>query len=84
MVPKHNLKAADQKPFLQETLHPFSATGFMASFDVGDDDAVTVLAARHQHDQNYRPRRDPPPRQCDLRAMPRYDAPSPCAVTTLA
>jgi plasmid stabilization system protein ParE len=46
-------KATDQNPFLRELIIPFGATGYVALFEVDDADTVTVLAVRHQREDDY-------------------------------
>ena len=41
-------------PFLRELVIGFGATGYVALFEVEDAATVTVLAVRHQREQDYR------------------------------
>jgi len=41
-------------PFLRELVIGFGATGYVALFEVEDATTVTVLAVRHQREQDYR------------------------------
>jgi plasmid stabilization system protein ParE len=46
-------KAADDLPFLRELLIPFGATGYVALFEIDDSRTVTILAVRHQREDDY-------------------------------
>lgn len=46
-------KAAADSPFLRELVIPFGATGYVALFEVDDAQTVTVLAVRHQRENDY-------------------------------
>ncbi|EIC21065.1 type II toxin-antitoxin system RelE/ParE family toxin [Thiorhodovibrio frisius] len=46
-------KAATHSPFLRELLIPFGATGDVALFEIDDAETVTVLAVRHQRENDY-------------------------------
>ena len=46
-------KALPGNPFLRELLIPFGASGYVALFEVDDADTVTVLAVRHQREDDY-------------------------------
>lgn len=46
-------KADDAQPFLREMLIPFGAAGYVALFEIDDADTVTVLAIRHQREDDY-------------------------------
>ena len=41
-------------PFLRELLIPFGGSGYVALFEIDDDQTVTVLAVRHQREDDYR------------------------------
>lgn len=45
-------KAADD-PFLRELLIPFGSIGYVALFEIEDATTVTVLAVRHQLEDDY-------------------------------
>ena len=45
-------KAADD-PFLRELLIPFGRSGYVALFEVEDAVTVTILAVRHQLEDDY-------------------------------
>jgi plasmid stabilization system protein ParE len=40
-------------PFLRELIIPFGATGYVALFEIDDDKTVTILAVRHQLEDDY-------------------------------
>jgi plasmid stabilization system protein ParE len=42
-----------QSPFLRELLIPFRATGYVALYEIETKDAVTVIAVRHQWEDDY-------------------------------
>ncbi|MFM9888845.1 MAG: type II toxin-antitoxin system RelE/ParE family toxin [Burkholderiales bacterium] len=46
-------KAAQGNPFLRELVIPFGASGYVALFEIEDDQTVTVLAVRHQREDDY-------------------------------
>lgn len=46
-------KAAAGKPFLRELVIPFGATGYVALFEIDDENTVTILAVRHQREDDY-------------------------------
>lgn len=43
----------DGNPFLRELIIPFSASGYVALFEIENRDTVTVLAVRHQREEDY-------------------------------
>jgi plasmid stabilization system protein ParE len=45
-------KAADS-PFLRELVIPFGAAGYVALFEIDNSGTVTVLAVRHQREDDY-------------------------------
>jgi Plasmid stabilisation system protein. len=47
-------RPAAGNPFLRELVIGFGATGYVALFEVEDAATVTVLAVRHQREQDYR------------------------------
>ncbi len=47
-------KAATGMPFLRELVIPFGATGYVALFEIDSSDTVTILAVRHQREDDYR------------------------------
>jgi hypothetical protein len=46
-------KAAPDNTFLRELIIGFGATGYVALFEIDDDKTVTVLALRHQREDDY-------------------------------
>lgn len=47
-------KAAPEHPFLREMVITFGQTGYVALFEIDDISTVTVLAVRHQREDDYR------------------------------
>ena len=47
-------KAGAGNPFLRELVIPFGSTGYVALFEIEDSQTVTVLAVRHQREDDYR------------------------------
>lgn len=46
-------KAAVDTPFLRELVIPFGAAGYVALFEIDDHETVTILAIRHQREDDY-------------------------------
>jgi plasmid stabilization system protein ParE len=46
-------KAMPDNPFLRELVIQFGAAGYVALFEIEDRDTVTVLAVRHQREEDY-------------------------------
>lgn len=46
-------KASADNPFLRELVMPFGASGYVALFEIDDDQTVTILAVRHQLEEDY-------------------------------
>lgn len=46
-------KAHSSMPFLRELIIPFGAAGYVALFEIDDDQTVTILAVRHQRESDY-------------------------------
>lgn len=46
-------KAVNDNPFLRELVIPFGASGYVALFEIDDDKTVTILAVRHQREEDY-------------------------------
>ena len=46
-------KAASDTPLLREIVIPFGASGYVALFEIDDERTVTVLAVRHQREDDY-------------------------------
>ena len=47
-------KAEDSNPFIREVVIPFGSKGYVALFEIEDEQTVTVLAVRHQREEDYR------------------------------
>ena len=46
-------RKAAESPFLRELVIPFGASGYVALFEIDDERTVTVLALRHQREDDY-------------------------------
>jgi plasmid stabilization system protein ParE len=46
-------KADEQNPFLREVLIPFGSSGYVALFEIKNNNTVTILVARHQREDDY-------------------------------
>lgn len=46
-------RKAGQSPFLRELITPFGRSGYVALFEIEDESNVTVLAVRHQREDDY-------------------------------
>ena len=46
-------KADEAMPLLREMLIPFGSAGYVALFEIESDTVVTVLAVRHQREEDY-------------------------------
>ena len=46
-------KASPENPFLREMLISFGAGGYVALFEIESDSVVTILAVRHQREEDY-------------------------------
>ncbi len=46
-------RKADDDPFLRELLIPFGSYGYVALFEIEDAATVTILAVRHQLEDDY-------------------------------
>ena len=46
-------KASADTPFLRELIIPFGAAGYVALFEIDNAEWVTVLAVRHQLEEDY-------------------------------
>ena len=53
LAPLSCRKATGNDPFLRELVIGFGASGDVLLFEVEDDKTVTVLAARHQREDDY-------------------------------
>ena len=47
-------KAQIDNPFLRELVISFGANGYVALFEIEEDKLVTILAVRHQREDDYR------------------------------
>jgi plasmid stabilization system protein ParE len=46
-------KATSGNPFLRELVIPFGAAGYVALFEIDNDKTVTILAVRHQREDDF-------------------------------
>ena len=46
-------KALAENPFLRELLIPFCSAGYVALFEIDATSVVTILAVRHQREEDY-------------------------------
>lgn len=46
-------KATSDNPFLREIVIPFGASGDVALYEIENDETVTILAVRHQREDDY-------------------------------
>lgn len=46
-------KATRDKPFLRELVIPFGSGGYVALFEIEPENTVTILAVRHQREDDY-------------------------------
>ena len=46
-------KAEIDNPFLRELIISFGANGYVALFEIEEDKLVTILAVRHQREDDY-------------------------------
>lgn len=46
-------KASPGNPFLRELVIPFGKSGYVALFEVDNKQTVTILAVRHQREDDY-------------------------------
>ncbi|OEC96717.1 MULTISPECIES: type II toxin-antitoxin system RelE/ParE family toxin [unclassified Rhizobium] len=46
-------KASADNAFLRELLIPFGSSGYVALFEIEDSETVTILAIRHQREEDY-------------------------------
>ena len=46
-------KATSDNPFLRELIIPFGASGYVALFEIDNDQTVTILAVRHQLEEDF-------------------------------
>lgn len=46
-------KADESNPFLREVVIPFGSAGYVALFEVENNETITVLAIRHQLEEDF-------------------------------
>lgn len=46
-------RKAGDSPFLRELIVPFGRSGYVALFEIENDSTVTVIAIRHQREDDY-------------------------------
>ena len=46
-------KAIPGNPFLREIVIPFGASGYVALFEIDNEETITILALRHQREEDY-------------------------------
>ena len=46
-------KASADNSFLREFVIPFGSAGYVALFEIEDSETVTILAIRHQREEDY-------------------------------
>ncbi len=46
-------KMSAENPFLRELVIPFGSAGYVALFEIDDSETVTILAIRHQREDDY-------------------------------
>ena len=46
-------KAKADNPFLRELIISFGANGYVALFEIEEENVVTILAVRHQREEDY-------------------------------
>jgi plasmid stabilization system protein ParE len=46
-------KATPDNPFMRELLIPFDSGGYVALFEIESEAVVTILAVRHQREDDY-------------------------------
>ena len=46
-------KATAENPFLRELLISFGTSGYVALFEIENEKSVTILAVRHQREEDY-------------------------------
>ena len=52
-MPFASRKANEANPFLRELIIPFGGAGYVALFEIENETTVTVLAVRHQREEDY-------------------------------
>ena len=53
LMPFSFRKATPINPFLREMLIPFGASGYVALYEIDHEETVTILALRHQREDDY-------------------------------
>lgn len=46
-------KATPENPFLRELIISFGVAGYVALFEIEDDETISILAIRHQREDDY-------------------------------
>ncbi|WP_028672687.1 type II toxin-antitoxin system RelE/ParE family toxin [Saccharospirillum impatiens] len=46
-------KAETANPLIRELIIPFGSAGYVALFEIEDNETVTILAVRHQREDDY-------------------------------
>lgn len=46
-------KAMPENPFLRELVISFGIAGYVALFEIENDETITILAIRHQREEDY-------------------------------
>jgi len=46
-------KASLESPFFRELVIPFGGSGYVALFEIEDNHTITILAVRHQREDDY-------------------------------
>lgn len=46
-------KAMPNNPFLRELVIPFGASGYVALYEIEPEETITILAVRHQREDDY-------------------------------
>lgn len=47
-------KTLPDNPFLRELVITFGASGYVVLFEIEDNQTITILAVRHQREDDYR------------------------------
>lgn len=53
IFPFSSRKAQTDTPFLRELIIPFGNNGYVALFEIEENNIVTILAVRHQREEDY-------------------------------
>ncbi len=46
-------KVSPDNPFLRELVIPFGSSGYVALFEIDDERTISILAVRHQREDDY-------------------------------